>query len=249
MDKSQKKKAAVSAVAAVTAASVLVGGAFNSPAELLEDSPDALIQTMDMELGSQTDAGDGADDGEEEESKARQGAVVRRLIMQAPVPLRALVALPLWLVGTLLCELGAVLWAAVLSPVFATLLNWLAVALVVLLVFLMAAKTIAPELPIKKILNKKSVPGILVLCLCFGVLDSVLPLFSEGYEQFSQWMRIGGSCVCTVVPLGFFLRWNKRRLRKKQESLELEEELSYEAREKAARELVLELADSVSRHY
>ena len=38
MDKSQKKKTAVSAVAAVTAASVLVGGAFSSPADLLDDA-------------------------------------------------------------------------------------------------------------------------------------------------------------------------------------------------------------------
>ena len=57
MDKSQKKKAAVSAVAAVTAAGVLVGGAFNSPAELLDDAPDALVQTLDMDMDSQTDAG------------------------------------------------------------------------------------------------------------------------------------------------------------------------------------------------
>ena len=100
----------------------------------------------------------------------------------------------------------------------------------------------APELPIKKILNKRTVPGILGLCLAFGLLDNILPLFVEGYDSFSRMLRAIGSCICAAVPIGFFLRWNSRRQRAKQER-----ELSYEEREKAARRLVEELADSVSR--
>ena len=48
------------------------------------------------------------------------------------------------------------------------------------------------------------------------------------------------------------MRRHKRRLRKIEQArleAEAEKELSYEEREKAARELVLELADSVSRRY
>lgn len=252
MDKSQKKKAAVSAVAAVTAASVLVGGAFNSPAEILDDVPDAMVQSLDMDMDSQTDTGDGADEGDEEESRSRQGSAVRRFVLAMPLPLRALVALPLWLIGSGLIELGAVLWGTVLSPAFAHVLSWAAVAVMVLLVFLLAAKTIAPDLPLKKILNKKSVLGILALCLVFGLVDAVLPLLWDGYEQISRLIRAGFSCICTVTPIAFFLRQHKRRLKRKEQArleAEAEEELSYEEREKAARELVLELADSVSRKY
>lgn len=249
MDKSQKKKAAVSAVAAVTAASVLVGGAFNSPAELLDDAPDALVQSLDMDMDSQTDAGDDSGDGEEEEGKTRPNSAIRRLVLQMPMPLRALVALPLWLVGTGIIELGGLLWGAVLSPVASTVLGWAAVALMVLAVFVMTAKTIAPELPIKKILNKRTVPAILILCLCAGMLDALLPLFVEGYDRFSQIARAVGSCICTAVPIAFFMRWNKRRLKAKAQAEEEAEELSYEQREQAARELILELADSVSRRY
>ena len=245
MDKSQKKKAAVSAVAAVTAASVLVGGAFSSPAELLDDAPDALVQSLDMDMDSQTDAGDGADDGEEE-NRGRQGSAVRRFVQAMPLPLRALVALPLWIIGSGLIDLGALLWGAVLSPAFAHVLSWAAVAVMVLLVFLLAAKTIAPDLPLRKILNKKSVLGIVALCLVFGLMDAVLPLFWEGYEQIGRMIRAGFSCICTVTPIAFFMRSHKRRLRKKAQR-QAEKELSYEEREKAARELVLELADSVSR--
>lgn len=247
MDNSAKKKAAVSAVAAVTAASVLVGGAFTSPADVLDDGLDAHVLTVDMDMGSQLDAGDdsGSSDGEEEQGKKLTGSV-RRLINQAPAPLRACVALPLWLVGTLLIELGATLWGSLLSPVAAAVLGWLAIAVLALLVFLLAAKTIAPDLPIKKILNKRTVPGMVLLCLCFGALDCVLPLFVEGYDKFSQMLKAIGSCLCAAVPVCFFLRWNRRRTAKKEQESS-EPELSFEEREKAARLLVEELADSVSR--
>ena len=244
MDSSTKKKAAVSAVAAVTAASVLVGGAFTSPADIMDDGLDGHILTVDMDMDGQIDAGDdGGTDGDEEQDKKPVSAV-RKLVRQAPAPLRACVAIPLWLIGTGLIELGSTIWGAVLSPVASAVLSWAAVAVMVMLVFLLAAKTIAPDLPIKKILNKRSVPGILLLCLCFGALDAVLPLFVEGYEKFSQIVRATFSCICTAVPIGFFLRFNSRRLKKKAQQ---EQELSYEEREKAARLLIEELADSVSR--
>ena len=247
MDNSTKKKAAASAVAAVTAASVLVGGAFSSPADIMDDGPDAHVVTLDMDMDGQIDTGDnGTDDGEEDEGRNRFSASVRRLVRQTPVPLRAFVALPLWLLGTGLIELAAGLWGAVLSPVADTVLNWLAVALVALAVFTLAAKTIAPDMPIKKILNKRSISGVFILCAAFGIADAVLPLFWEGYEGFEKWMRAIGSCLCTAVPIGFFLRWNSRRLKKKAEA-EQEAEPSLEERERAARLLIEELADSVCR--
>ena len=49
--RSVKGKAAASAVAAVTAAGVLVGGAFADPDDILSNDPDAIVQTMDA--GSQ----------------------------------------------------------------------------------------------------------------------------------------------------------------------------------------------------
>ncbi len=244
MDDSQKKKIAASAVAAVTAASVLVGGAFTSPADIMDDGADAHMITLDMDMDSQTDAGDGADDGGEDEGRSRISASVRRLVRQAPAPLRACVAVPLWLLGALLINLGSTLWGAVLSPAFAALVDWAAIALMALLVFALAAKTIAPELPLKKILNKRTVPAILALCLAFGLLDNILPLFVEGYDKFSQMVKAIGSVICTAVSVCFFQRFNRRRLRAKAEQ---EAELSYEEREMAARRLIEELADSVSR--
>ena len=253
----QKKKtsiAASSAVAAVTAAGVLVGGAFASPDDILSDSPDAIVQTLSSVSQTPADGGssDDSPEGEEEsvESKRSLTGGVRRLVRSAPVGVRAVVAVPLWALGTAVIALLSSLWSAVLSPAAASILGWLSFALLALLIFALTVKTVFPDLPLKKILNKRSVSGILLLCFIFGALDCVLPFFWEDYQNLSKLLKLFGSLICTGVPLAFFVRRRSRRL--KREAAEAEaappeppREPSQAEREAATRQLVAELADSV----
>ena len=256
-------KATATAVAAVAAAGVLVGGAFASPDDILQDGPDALVQTVDMGLAPAAqvddDGGAGADEGDEEtgteQSKRGLRAGVRRLVLSAPVGVRALVAVPLWCVGTALIALASALWTAVLSPAASTVLGWLAVALMVLAVFTLAVKTVFPDMPLKKILNRRSILTIVLLCVGFGALDCLLPLFWDGYEQVSRIVKVVGSMICTGVPVAFFLhRHHRKTVEAEVVEPELEEEpeeveLTMEEKEAAAKKLVLELADSVCPRY
>lgn len=253
----QKKKkgsmAASGAVAAVTAAGVLMGGAFASPDDLLQDGPDAIVQTLDT--GSQIDAdGGGTDDAAEEEegeSKRTLKGSVRRLVLSAPVELRALVGVPLWALGTVLIAVVSSLWSAVLSPIAATVLSWLSFAALALLVFALAVKTVFPDLPLKRILNKRSILTIVAMCFAFGVIDSVLPFFWEDYQTVSKLLKLLGSLACTGVPVAFFVRRRRRKLKKQAEEAaaaaaeEPEPELTMEEKEAAARKLIEDLADSV----
>lgn len=254
----QKKKssmAASSAVAAVTAAGVLVGGAFASPDDLLNDGPDAIVQTLDT--GSLVDADGGGSDGEEkdagEESKRTLTGSVRRLVLSAPVGVRAVVGVPLWALGTAVIALVSSLWSAVLSPIAATVLGWLAFALLALLVFTLAVKTAFPDLPLKKILNKRSILTIVLLCFGFGVLDCVLPFFWEDYENVSKLLKLAGSLICTGVPVAFFVRRHSRKLKQKaaEEAAAAASretnppEPTMEEKEAAAKRLIEEMADSV----
>ena len=249
--RSVKGKAAASAVAAVTAAGVLVGGAFADPDDILSNDPDAIVQTMDA--GSQIDdGGAGPGDGEEEEEESRRGLKggVRRIVRAAPVEVRALVAVPLWALGTVVIALANSLWSTVLSPVAATVLGWLGIALMAVLVFALAAKTVFPNMPWKKILNKHSILTIVILCFLCGVLDAVLPFFWEDYTQLSKLLKVLGSFVCTGVPVAFFVRRHNRKRKEiaaeaVEDAPEAEPELSPEEKDAAARRLVLELADSV----
>ena len=211
--------AASSAVAAVTAAGVLVGGAFASPDDILNDGPDAIVQTMDSGAVPEIDSG-GADGGAD----------------------------------TAVIALVSSLWSAVLSPVASTVLSWLVFAALAVLIFALAVKTVFPDLPLKKILNKRSVLTIVLLCFLFGVVDCVLPFFWDDYEQLSRLLKLVGSLICTGVPVGFFVRRRQRKLKKQAEeeaariAAEAEDEVyepTFEEREAAAKQLVAELADSV----
>ena len=160
-DKRKKKKgiggkAAASAVAAVTAAGVMVGGAFSSPQEILEDSPEVIVQSVALDTQTAADAdGGGADAGEEEttgEEEEKRGvrASVRKLVRSAPVGVRALVVLPLWALGTLAMLLANSMWSAVLSPTLCVILSWLGMAVLAVLLYTLAVKTVFPDMPLKR---------------------------------------------------------------------------------------------------
>ena len=254
----KKKKSAggtvaATAVAAATAAGMLVGGAYASPDELMNDGPAPVVQTIVADSPQLDDLG--ADDGVSEEEagsdEEKRGAYsgVRRLMRAAPAGVRALVGVPLWALGTAASLLLSTLWASVLSPAAARLLSWVGIALLAALVFALAVKTAFPELPLKKILNWRSLLGIGILCLVCALADAALPLFWADYQKLSATVRIVGSLICTGVPVAFFVRLHSRR---KPEEIVAEvvepepaPELTPEEKERASRALIKELADSV----
>ena len=244
--------AAASAVVAVTAAGVLVGGAYASPEEIMSDGPETVIQTLDRGASEAEAVDVGADEPCDEtgteEKKRGVHAGVRSIMRSAPAGVRALVGIPLWGLGTAAMSLASTLWGSVLSPAALTLLSWLAAALMAALIFTLAVKTAFPDLPLKKILNRRSILTIISLCLLFGLLDAVLPFFWEDYAAVSKLLRVLGSFVCTGVPIAFFVRRHARKKEKKIVAEAAEKaEASLEEREAAARKLVAELAESVSR--
>ncbi len=244
--------AAASAVVAVTAAGVLVSGAYTSPEEILSDGSEAVVQTLDTSANEAEAVDVGADEPSEaavaEEKKRGARAGVRALMRSAPAGVRALVGVPLWGIGTAAASLASTLWTSVLSPAALALVSWLAVALLAVLIFTLAVKTAFPDLPLKKILNRRSILTILSLCMLFGLLDAVLPFFWEDYAAVSKLLRVLGSLICTGVPVAFFVRRHARKKPNKPAVEAAEEaQASLEDREAAARRLVQELADSVSR--
>ena len=103
-------------------------------------------------------------------------------------------------------------------------------------------------LPLKKILNRHSLRTILLLCLGFGLIDAILPVFWDSYETASKLLKVFGSLIAAGVPLVFFISRRKRRMLAEVEGEPVEveaPELSLEERERAARKLVEDLADSV----
>jgi len=260
MFKNRKKKrhnrAAASAVAAMTAAGVMVGGAMASPEDTMGDGPEAIVQTVSISPQISVDT-DGGDDGAEEavaveeEKKRGRFSTARKALREAPFGVRLRLVVPLWLVGTVAIAFLSSLWMGVLPPLAAAALSWVLTALMAALVFALTVKSVFPDLPLKKILNRRSMLCIGILCLLFGIADAALPFFWEDYRTLSSALKVLGSLVSTAVPIAFFLR--RRRREKPQETIEAEPvelpepeaEPSMEEKEAAARRLVRELADSV----
>ncbi|MBR1566013.1 MAG: hypothetical protein IJ649_04535 [Oscillospiraceae bacterium] len=246
-----------SAVAAMTAAGVMVGGAMSLPDDTMNDGPDAIVQTVSIAPQVQVDAGGGDSGAEEavaveEEKKRGKYAGVRKAMRETPFEVRMKLAIPLWIAGTVMIAFLSSLWMSALPPLAAAALSWALTALMAVLVFVLAVKTVFPDLPLKKILNKRSMLCIGVLCLVCGVLDAALPFFWDDYTMVSRLLKVLGTAACTGVPILYFLRRHKRE--EPQETIEAEPvepppppEPTMEEKEAAARALVEELADSVSR--
>jgi hypothetical protein len=245
-------KAAATAVAAVTAAGVLVGGTFSSPDDILDDGPGPLVQTLGTDMPAADDGGSAGDEDEGEAGEERRSlrGGVRSLVRSAPTGVRALVFVPLWALGTGVIALASTLWTAVLSPVASTLLGWILIAAMAIGVFALAAKTVFPDLPLKKILNRHSILTIVLFCFGFGLIDAILPVFWDQYATVSKLLKVFGSLIAVGVPLGFFISRRKRRqlAQLEGEPVEIAPEpvLSLAEREAEAKQLVTELADSVS---
>ena len=258
--KHKKKKKSnpltTSAVAAMTAAGVMVGGAMSSPEDAMNDEPDAIVQTIAVTPQIQADAGGGDSDAEEavivEEEKKKRGkaSTVREALAEAPFSQRVRIAVPLWIIGTVAIAFLSSLWMSVLPPLAAAALSWVFTLVMAVLVFVMAAKTVFPDMPLKKILNKRTFLGIGILCLIFGVADAALPFFWDDYTKLSRLLKVLGSFTCTGVPLVYFMRRHKQTeptVTVEAEPVEPPPEPTMEEKEAAARALVEELADSVSR--
>ncbi len=256
--KKKKNAVAASAVAAMTAAGMMVGGAMSSPDDVMNDGPDAIVQTISIAPQVQVDAGGGDGGAEEavaveEEKKRGRFASVRKSMREAPFQARVRMAVPILLAGTLMIAFLSSLWMGVLPPLASAALSWVLTALMAVLVFVLAVKTVFPDLPLRKILNRRSLLCIGILCLLCAVADAALPLFWDDYQKLSLLVKLIGSLVCTGVPAAFFLR---RLYREKPETIEAEPiepeaeeepepELTPEEKERLSRELVAELADSV----
>ena len=200
---SWKKKTAVGMVAAATSASVLVGGAFDSPADLLNpdnengvSSPTPIVETLTYQNDST------GDDGNGDEERRQRFPAVRRWVQSLPAAVRALVCLPLWCAGWTLTEALGLLWQAAMTPLGSKLLAWLLAAGAAVLVYALTAKALFPNAPWKKILRRRNVLILLGGMAVLAAADTLLGIFWRDYPPIGRLLRlIGGAILLTCAWL------------------------------------------------
>lgn len=210
-----KKTAAVSAVALLTAASVTTGSLFTTPAALLSDDGAAgSAYSVSVDLDGLDDDDAGTEQDESGETKRRGGvrAALRARILRLPLAVRLLVVLPLWALGSVILAAAGALWA-LLAPVLGKIALWALLLALLVGAFLLAAKAAFPDLPIKKILNRRSLVALVLGASALAAADAVLGAAWEDYAQIKDVVLSVGffaALSCAAVP--FALREQKRRL-------------------------------------
>ena len=246
--KENEKKAAKKAVALTAAAGMLVSSAFSSPADLLQDNEDAALAppAAVVEYVVADEGPDGGDDDaslseEETEEKLSLRGKIRRRILSTPQFVRAVIGVPLWGIGWGITSLLSLIWTGVLSPAFAVVLKWVVAAALLLLVVALTLKAVFPDIPLKKLINKKNFLTVFIGMGVLGTLDTVLCHLIPDKGYITLAVKIVGSLgilAAAVVPA--IISENKRREEEFVEDFEeeAEEELDY-------RKEILQLADSV----
>ena len=79
--------------------------------------------------------------------------------------------------------------------------------------FLLAVKAVFPDLPLKKILNRRTVPWLLLGGLALSVADRVLLSQLEGYGPIRNLAFAGGFLLLLAAAVLSFVRKEQRRRR------------------------------------
>lgn len=218
-----KKKAALAAVALLTAASVTAGSLFDSPAALLsDDGASAVVYQINTGTDGADDDDAGPEQDESEETRRRGGLrmILRMRILQLPLIVRLLILLPLWAVGTILIAASGTAWS-LLSPVLGKAAGFALLSALLIGAFAIAAKAVFPDLPVKKLLSRRSFVALILGAALLSLLDAILGAAWGGYERYKNIILSAGfflSASCVTVP--FALREQQRRLRAVKEAAE-----------------------------
>ena len=107
--------------------------------------------------------------------------------------MRLVFILPFWAVGYAVTGVATALWASVLSPLMGSVLGWVVMIAAMVGAFGLAAKAIFPNMPWRKIFNRRSVLAIIILGALLGAADLILPTFWTGYIQIRSIVRLVGT--------------------------------------------------------
>ena len=245
-----KKKAIKAGVAVVASASVLVGGLFSSPDALLAPEQDlnpVPISQNDNDNDQDGDEEDEESQEEEEEIESEAIGLLARLrlkLLQLPLAVRVFVLVPLWAIGWAIWTVAGGLWTMLLGPIAGKAVSWLFLLAALLGAVALGLKTVFPDLPLKKIVNKKSILGLVLGGFALGVADLTAPMFWDGYEALAHVLKATGmAAVLGSVSFALIKRTLKK---KKAEAVPAEGPAAPEEPDWTDAK-ILALADSVSR--
>ena len=183
-----KKKAAVGVALTVVAASVAANLAFQ-PEELLHDQTWLETRARAVEAGELT----AAKMEYEEPGELSRADTLRNRLLRLPVPVKALLLLPLWAVGEI--PVAFVTWLLGLSalpPILSGIAGFVLHAAVLVGVFCVVYKLLFPERSIKELFQKKNRRRLLLGAAAVTALDLLLGMFWSGWSIVRVVLLVSG---------------------------------------------------------
>lgn len=240
MDKNKKndtkKRVTAGVAAAIATTGVVVGGLFQEPNDLLDDPIDAYMINI---ADNANDDLDGGDDGDEsvapEEKKRSIAARLRMRILAMPLAVRVIFVMPLWAVGWVIITLGSLLWGSILSPAVSSVLSWVCIALLLLGVLIVGVKTVFPNIPLKKIVNRHTCCTLIIGMLFVGALDVALQLIIPEKQLIARLVSLlSSTAVLFASAIPIFIKHREAQ----PELSEAESETDDEAEEDVTEEYI-----------
>ena len=213
-----RRRLLASAAALVTAAGLVTGRTFSSAQDLLHGQEDAAPPPAVEDTLLPDDGDDGLPDDETDGRGRRRSltAVLRERILRLPVALRLTAVLPLWLLGQFVLGWADILWGAA-SPLLYRFGGFALLLLVLFVAFLLAAKAAFPNLPLKKILNRKSFAVLLLGAAVLGAADLAFRLAFPEADTARRLVSAAGTLVTLGIAVLPLVRKERRERQEKGE--------------------------------
>ncbi|HCU08562.1 MAG TPA: hypothetical protein DF480_06335 [Clostridiales bacterium] len=179
-----KRKIATASMGLLVAAALVVGTMIPSASDVVSpagiiDPPAIVLQLDDAQMTEEEQT------APENRKAARLSERIKGWILGLPQGIRVMLVLPLWGLGTFLSAAASTLWAGLFSPALGFAVSWLLGAAVLLGTFGLGAKLLFPNLPLKKIFNRKNLIALGGMALLLVAADGILPLYWPEYTAIS----------------------------------------------------------------
>lgn len=172
-------------IASVAGIGILLASAFNSPEEVINDDLNENKVIVKSEI----------------KNKQKQSFVDR-----IPLFLRAIIGVPLWILGNLLIKLIDKLAKLTLMPFLKFLLMWFLLFLVILLIIVLCIKILFPEIPFRKIINKKLIINVAIGTFIISVVNIVMPLIWKEYVDYKYTVTFILGLVLIILNILPFIK-------------------------------------------
>ena len=200
-----KSKFAKTTTTVLLAASLLTSLAFSGPDEINEDQVSSQLRqapiVMDVDDYMNTNVDD--DDDADEQKSARPGIVSRfkQAVLKLPASVRLLIITPLWLIGTAIMTTVSFLWNVIFTSPLGAFIASFAVGFAILVgLFALTAKVLFPDVPLRKLLNRRNLLALGITALLLAFIDWLAPVYWHQYPVVSAAVKliVGGFVIGTV---------------------------------------------------